>query len=643
MQVNKQGNKQGNELMPAVDMVSKDFFIDILLIILITGLVFGLAYHPYFFGDELVAQNLAIHNNYSFSAIYQEVNSYKPRLIFNGIDALLAKYQASRSLHAFLVVACMVWINILLYSIVRNLLKGSRALCWLLVATVLTSRYGVMFYFDYLSGLIELLSTALLISVFYMAWLAWHEEFKGWYATGALLTAILTVFVHERYAVGLLAFGCALGIAEFVGSLAKKRFIVLVWALSLGVVPLLLFWVATKTLADLPITTGTSGHSVTLSRDTLLCMLTYIYNVFLGGNYGHEWFWGHYNHLQPVGKLIGWATALCTIVMTVMIVLLKKLVWGNRWLGLSLIGVALAFIVIASLVGSGRQEARFMFPVGILVTMIWIIMTKGAWRYFTISIILVVNIIFLLLDSNDSISNVYSSRAARSISESLLSVKPNGQRGIVVGNNDNKWSINGGASNGDAFSKVNLKNVLHIESLVMGRLIDPALYDFGLAFIGFGPHRTARYRIVSVETALILAGVSDVDKLPIHSVIGNKDIWSEWLWNIKPDNSNGAVVLRSGIEGWKSMPSSDLDGRWLVYQARVRNDEKVPMRLQVNWHAKQNNQFLSTSIQVVYPNEVWHSYSTLLTAPQGADIGYVYATLHDGAQGEVELRSVELK
>jgi len=633
-------------------MVLKNNLIDIVLIVFITIFAFGLAYHPYFFGDEMVVHKLAIHNSYSFASIFQGLNSYKPRLVFNAIEALLGKYQASRLVHAELVTGSMVLVNIFLYISVRFFFKASRAIALLLIATVLSSRYGMMFYFDYVSGLIELLSTALLLSILLLAYFALQQGFKWWYALGALIFSILIIFVHERYVAGLFATGCAIAIAEWVGSSAKKRYKVVVWAISLSIIPLFLFWIANKTLGTLSITTGTSGQKVALDRDAFWCMLTYSYNVFMGGNYGHDWFWGYYNYLHPVGKFMGWATVLCTVVTTSLIVLRKGLVWGNRWLGLSLLAAAVAFIVIASLVGSTRQEARFMFPVGILITMILIVMLKGAWRYLAISIILAINMMYLLLESHDSIYNVTSSRLAHSVAGSLLGIMPNGRRGILVGINEEYWPIVGsdmlagsdvGPKLGAAFSKVNLNSRLQIDPFVVGHNLDPALYDFGLAFNGFGPHRTARYRIVSVDTALILAGVSDVDKLPIHSVIGNKDSWLDWLWNIKPNNINDAIVLRPGTAGWKSMPVSDLDGRWLVYRARVSAGEKTPMRLQVNWHSKSNNQFLSTSIEVVYPNATWHSYATLLSAPLGADIGYIYLNLHDGAQGEVELQSVELK
>jgi hypothetical protein len=97
------------------------------------------------------------------------------------------------------------------------------------------------------------------------------------------------------------------------------------------------------------------------------------------------------------------------------------------------------------------------------------------------------------------------------------------------------------------------------------------------------------------------------------------------------------------MSGWRAFPVADLDRRWIVYTARAKDGARVPMRLQVNWHTKQDNRFLSTIIKVVYPSEAWRSFVTLLHAPPDAEIGYVYATLHDGAQGAVELKSVELK
>jgi hypothetical protein len=183
---------------------------------------------------------------------------------------------------------------------------------------------------------------------------------------------------------------------------------------------------------------------------------------------------------------------------------------------------------------------------------------------------------------------------------------------------------------------------LHIDPFVTGHFLEPEIYDFGLAFNGFGPHRTAYYRFVSVQTALILAGVLDVDKSPLISELGNGKTWQDWLWNSQSNMVGDVLILQPGIHGLKSKLASELDGRWLVYRARVKDSRKVPLRLQVNWHTK-DNRFLTSIIKVVYPNETWRSYPVLLNAPSGADVGYVYLNLHNGAQGEVEIQSVVLK
>jgi hypothetical protein len=47
---------------------------------------------------------------------------------------------------------------------------------------------------------------------------------------------------------------------------------------------------------------------------------------------------------------------------------------------------------------------------------------------------------------------------------------------------------------------------VYIDPFVAKRAFDPTLYDFGLVFTGFGPHRTAQYRLVSAKSALIQAG-----------------------------------------------------------------------------------------------------------------------------------------
>jgi len=238
---------------------------------------------------------------------------------------------------------------------------------------------------------------------------------------------------------------------------------------------------------------------------------------------------------------------------------------------------------------------------------------------------------------------IYSSRTANAFATSLNTVVP-GRRGMVLGPRDGAWTF----GDGQVFSRVNLRPPLQIQYFVAERAPDPRHFDFALVFTGFGPHRIDRFALVSVDTAMAIAGVLDPDDLPTNKeVIGSADTWPDWNWNVKPDQLDGAVILRPGVVGTLAVAASKLDKRLLVYRCRALGDGSMSMRLQVNWHARAGNRFLGGKIVVVHPIRTWHLYATLLEAPRAADIGYVYANLHDDAQqalnGSVELKSIELK
>lgn len=634
---------------PFTKIGTNDAIIDILLIVLVTAFAFGVSFHPFFFGDELIAYELASAND-SFSFIFHELNANKPRLVFNGVEALLAIIDAPRATHAMLVAACMAWINILIFTVARYQFSGSRTLAWLLVLGVLGSRYGVMLYFDYLSGLVETLSSALFLTTLLLAWLAYRKEFDLRCAAGALLTAIVTGLVHERYMAGSLAIACVIVVAECLGASARRRTKVVGWALSLGFAPVIVYWLSVKAVGSLPITTVGGDQRVSLGADTLWTMLTFGYDVLLGGNYGPEWLWGRYNYLHPVGRVIGVLTAVVTTLTIVAIFIRRGFAEHSRWIILSLGAVIVAFIAVASLAGSIRQDARFMFPVGILVLITWFLILKDTWRHVAIALILATDATYLVLDSHDSMMYVYSSRGANSLASSLLALKGPGKNGIVVGNPDNAFTVGGGYQwnpanqrKGATFSAVNLDSSVQIDPFIEGDTIDQGLYDFGLALSGFGPHRTPIYRWVAVNTVLQIVGAADLDNVPVHRVLGSKDNWDTWQWRSPPEFVDGALKLAWGVEGSLSLPAQELNERWLVMRARALDDVRAPMRLQVNWHARGNNRFLSTTFRVVNPDETLNAYSTMLYAPPDAETGLVYATLHSETNGVIEVQSIELR
>jgi hypothetical protein len=622
----------------------KDSVIDIILVVVVTGLAFLACYHPYFFGDELNAYRNGIPQNYDLLDIYVAELKYKPRIIYNAIVSVLVYCQAARIAWALFTAGFMVWINILLYFVVRYRLSAGRAMAWLTIATVLSSRYGMMFYFDYSAGLIELSATAFLLTGLLSAWrLSVAADFKWQYGAMALLWAVLCIFTHERYALGFLGAGFFVAILASQSTGTKRRIDVVCLAVALGFVPVLLFWVANIVFGRHSLLMGTSGTTVLLEWGTLWRMVTYAGNVFLNWNYGPEWLWGHYNHLHPVGKIIGWSTVACIVLIIALAAYYHGVAWNNIGLGAGLLAVALPLIVVASL--PDRQESRWMFPVGVIMTLMWVIMLKKPWRYILAAMVLGTNLTYLALGSHDNMSQIYSSRSANSLAGSLNSVVPMGRRGMVLGPGDGNWTIQGGG----VFSRVNLRPPLQIRYFGPGRTPAPTAtpYDFALVFLGFGPHRIDRYALVAVDTAMAIAGVLDPEKLPTKKeMIGSSYTWRDWNWNVKPDQLNGSIILRPGVAGTRAVSAANLDQRLLVYRCRAIAGGSMPMRLQVNWHAQQGNRFLGCTIVVVHPKATWHWFATLLDAPPGADIGYVYATLHDaprGLSGAVELKSIELK
>jgi hypothetical protein len=624
--------------------------LDLTLITALVLLAFAMTAHPYFFGDELVPRAVALSNGHSFTATFEAVSRYKPRILFNGIEALLSSISATRYVSAMIVAVCMAWINILLYLSIRKLLAGTRALALMVVAVTLTSRYGAMFFFDYVSGLIELLATALLLSSLVCVRLAWIADFKRSFAAIALAAAILCVATHERYAVAFLAAGGLLLLIECFGGNGRRRSGVLVWCVGYGMVPLLLFVLANNYLGGNSLLMGTAGQTVKFGGNTLWTGLTYSYNVFLGGNYGYDWFWGTYNYHHPVGKLIGLMTGAWTVVMLATMAFRREIVWRNQWVALVLLFVSGALVAVASLPGTERQEARFMFPAGVMSLIMWIVLTRDRWRYAIVGTVLMTNIFYVATASYDSIYNIAGSRSARALASSLRAVAPSGLHGIVIGNVDNDWTIGGGSADarpGMTFSHLNLQGGLQIDPLISQRPPAWSEYDFALVYSGLGPHREAIYQTVSIaqaeNTLKPEVDGSELDKLPVQDQLGDSLNWGKWHYTTPMKAASASFRLSSRGDAWISVPAQKLTGRRLVYSARATKETAVPMRLQVNWHAAENNRFISSSIRVVALGPQWHSYSMLLYPPPGASSGNVYMSLHDGTQGEAEVQSVNLK
>jgi hypothetical protein len=630
-----------------------DWVVDALLLLFVVLGIFYLCYHPYFFGDELPLQKMGYKHDFAWLPVFQEMNSYKPRLVFNALVAALVHWQAPRLVYAAVAASAMVWINLLLFYIVAGLLRGGRGLAWLAVFALLSSRYGAMLYYDYLSGIVELFACALLLTTLIAVWRSIVKGFPAVEGSIAVLAGIATVFVHERFAVAILAASMAALIAGLMRPGSRRRLVLAVSIVCLGYLPLLLFLWANAVLGKHAITMGTNGREVSLGRDACWCMATYCYNVFLGGNHGLTGWWGTLNDSDPLGKWLGWASVGITVLL--LLLALRKRIPRNRLcLIAALLLIAFALIAVAGLVGSARQEARFMFPVGMIVIIIWLLaFEKPIWRALAMAWIIALNMIYILSGSNEAIANIQASRDARSLASSLQILVPEGGDGIIVGNEDeNKWGISGGAAidmgprPGETFSRVNLESDLRIDPFpyypAFHADYDPATYTFGLVFVGRGPNGLADYNLVPANTALAIAGLIDPHELPTVRVLGNEKTWSSWHWKDLKTAASGNPLLVPGTEGTLEVLAKTL--RYHALEYRMRGEGKPAARLQVNWHASGvGAPFISCQIIVVHPDKEWKSYFLPLNPPPEAELGEIYATLHDDSKGQVELQAVLLK
>lgn len=615
----------------------------------LSAAAFAATAQPFFFGDELFPHRLAIVADHSATGVFEGLGAYKPRLLANAVMAVLAAEGAPRAVHAAILAACMAWILIMILAAVRRLGGGS-VLAWGVVAATLTSRYGVMLYFDYFSGLVELLATALFLTTVVLSLETFAAEPSRGRAIATLGCAVGAALAHERYASGIAALGLVIAFLEGLGATARRRRLVIVSSLSLAVVPVMVLWAGSRMFGSLPLDTGTTGRAVTPGVDTLKAALIYAYNAGLGGNHGVDWFWGIYNHSHPTGRILGRVEVALFLLVFAAIVFRGAINRpGLRPAGM-LAAAAFALVIVAALPGSSRQEARWMFPVGILWLLFWVAAGRNRWPHTVVALTFVANVVYLGLGSHDSIANVSSSRAARAIATQVLQANP-GRHGLIVGRDyENSWTIGGGGvidmgPPGDTFSQVNFAGRTRLEPFDAGRAYDAATFDFGMVFSGFGPARVPRHRMVAPDVALVVAGALDVGRLsndPPHLVLGEDGVFSGWTWDGAVPPGAGAVVLKPGRSGFRPVDARSLDGRLLVYVAHRLGSDPTPMRLQINW-VDAEGRFLSASIRVVHPEAAAKAFAMLVEAPAGARTGQVYATLHDGATGEVALRSIVLR
>ncbi len=606
-------------------------------------------YHPFYFGDELFSFAFGAHNEGRFIGTFNELNSYKPRVLMNIIWAMIVAQEWPRWVPMAINASALGASAWVVYAISIRVFNASRPAALIGGLLVLISRFNIMLYYDYVSGTVESLSLLFFLVGFLLsanavlngATLSWRR----WVFAIAFFTA--TVLVHERYVAGIAGlFGFSL-LARMPFILRQRDWRSVIMPCICVVATGLIVVALVKALSNNSVTMGTSGRVVTVNGETLHVARTYLQNLFLGANYGPDWFVGLINQGNPMsGKIFRGAALIFALAWIVPFFYRERAgsAIGARarmlQQALPLVGFILGMVAVASLPGADRQEARWMYPAMTFVILLIHCLYAGFGRYFLLALLVLTQVFYIRYGSLDRIASINGSETALRIGRAMDSVDFPGNAGIMISvpEPDTSWII--GGSDGSVFCSVNLsaKNCV----MSRGRPGTPlqGAYGFGLVPQGLNRRGDWTYRYVPKgEVDMLL----NPDAVPAGGrILGKSADWEGWVV-ARPELVTAAGLVLPGLsENFLRMEAADMDGRILVYKAvAIDGANNVPMRLQINWHDS-NNSFLGAAIEVVEVGTKEREYVTRVTAPDKASYGYVYATLHANDKGSVILAEVRL-
>jgi|GEM_PF-681473 len=610
--------------------------IDHLLCWVVVSLVGFWTYHPYFFGDEITVMRETSAANGFVDALLA-LSAYKPRLIFNSLWAWGAVAELPRSVFAIVNTASIAAVCSLTVFIAGRWFGAGRGQAWLLVGVILSSRFAAMLYFDYLCGIIDTLSLALLLATVVMTVSFLRDRRRAALIVPAML-ATATVLVHERYVAATFALACVIAVWIWRRRSHDGRAAEIFFAAGIALLPPMVFVGLTSLLRARSLSTGTAGEEIALGVGTLKVVATYSANVMLGTNFGKDWFVGAYNVGSPAGT--AWSLAFA---------ILFALLWGVfAWslrrrpdriqASLGLLAVVGALVVIASLPGEARQEARWMYPAAVLAALL-VFCSPLIWlRWLILSAMLSVSLVHWAGGALDSIYNIHASRTARNLAQSVHGLLPAGRNAVVMGMQTDTWTL-GNDEGLDQFSRRNLGGKINLRRYQP----DAAKKDWAdMAFLRVGD----RFAVVDGLPLDVLTTPERVEwergRYVGCAILGSGEHWDGWSWTSVPQIRGDGVTLTAAtrLDGHRLLPATELDAKDLFYRAHTPDAVRTAaMRLQVNWLDGQG-EFISTQIQVVEVGSETELFRMPLSAPAGAVTAAVYATLHDGEPGPVMLEEI---
>ncbi|MFV7455638.1 hypothetical protein ACNPMX_12705 [Stenotrophomonas maltophilia] len=621
--------------------------VDAVLWMALCGLAMAVAYHPYFFGDEMSPLRDASAAG-SFGQALQVISLYKPRLLFNAIWAYGGVHEWPRWAFGAINAVAMMAIGALAAQLARRWFAATRLQLWLLLGCILLSRFSAMVYFDYVSGIIETLSFACFLGAVSLSDRAVRSN-GVLSALAAVALATAAVLVHERYIAGTFALGCVIALALWVHKDLRRNRIAWLLVPGVALVPGAIFLSLVALMHSLPASTGTSGQEVMLNAGTLKVFASYLGNAFLGLNFGRPWFVGALTMDSRRGLLVA-VVAAC----------LFALAWGAfiRSLrcdlraaraALGLLMLLGAMVVMASLPGEGRQEARWMYPVGTLVCLL-ALASPTAWvRLVLLLLTLGLGAVHWASGSLDQTANVYVSRTARNLSEGINTMTPPGRNALLYGLGEDPWDV-GHRSGVQTFAQRNFRLPVNMQIFDPARIEEQRQWaDLLVIRSVVDTNQVAHFASVNGEVMHMILDPERIDavrgQVSVDALLGGgNEGWKDWRWSHPAAQADAVTASVGGAErreGFREWPAPRLAGKTVVYRARSPGGD-AQMRLQVNWMGADGH-FIGASIHVVHPTAEWQEFPMLMDVPDGAESGLVYASVHDGEQGVVEIEQIRLE
>ncbi len=627
---------------PTVTTVGAVVRIPVTALLVAVALLLGIYfYHPYYFGDELFSFNAVPGND--FLPTFEALNAYKPRLLMNLVWAGIVALGLPRWIPMVLVAGSLGACAAFFYHFVRRALGAGHHAALTGAALLLLSRFNVMLYFDYVSGLVEALSLALFLGglVLMVKPLTQPDACRFTRSTtGGLALWLLVVTVHERYIAAFAVIGAMLLVRALVERGVRGAVRALALASGIALLPIALYVGMVSTLSKTSVLTGTANQEVSVGLETFRVAATYASNVLLGSNFGPSWLAGQLNQLHPWHAALFTVSAILGVTAYAWPWLFKRAAGvdtRNRWPAALLLFSAFAMMLVASLPGADRQEARWMVPVLAMVLMAILAVYRRSGLATVLLFVVASQLFYGVWGGLQTIAQIRASKTADALASTLNTLDPPGETGamLLAAEPDTSWVL---GKDGSEFCRLNLAGTNCLLPKARAAELAGNRIGFGLSSTAVDLLQSPRFKLVGAEIAQLALHPQQTSG---GTKLGDGNRWAGWVLGPTAKVTDQGLLVTGMGDNFLKVDAATLRDGMLVYRARSERDQASTFRLQINWHDAEDR-FLSAQIEVVDTTSAPANFAALTSPPANAVYGYIYATLHDGAPTAVLIQSVSV-